>query len=141
MWNYYRSNHAVFKRCIFLKRHQYSSPAILFTEHVTSWYQTLLTKPLIGVWPGKICWSLSFQMKHLELELMAIDYPFWKEKRPRINILKIGQDILKTIMTWAVQLTAIILLWKDVFHRHSDLSKRKGIKIFAKRMKFSVQFK
>lgn len=142
MWNYYRSNRVTFKRGSFLKRrHRYSSTAILFTEHTAQWNQTLLTKPLIWVWPEKMCWPASFRMKHLESELMAIDYPLWKEKRPRINILKISQDILKTIMTWVGQLIAIILLLKDVFHRHPEVSKRKGIKVFTERMKFNAQLK
>lgn len=141
MWNYYRPNCVTFKRGSFLKRqHWYSSIAILFTEHTAHWNQTL-TKPLIWAWPEKMCWPASFQMKHLELELMAIDYPLWKEKRPRINILKIGQNILKTIMTWVGQLIAIILLLKDMFHSHPDVSKRKGIKVLTERMKFNAQLK
>lgn len=81
------------------------------------------------MWAEKICSPASFQMKHLESELIATDYPLWNEKRPRINILKISQDTLKTITAWIAQLITIILLLKDMFHRHPDVFKRKGIKV------------
>lgn len=72
-------------------------------------------------------------MKHLDLEWIAIDYPFWKQKRLRINIFKIGQDILKTIMTCTVQLIAIILLSKTNQQRWTGVLKRASMSHICKK--------